>query len=205
MLTNEAVKPHTIEADWVWTGSSFEKDVQITVDQHGKISNIKHKSGASSSEDSSVMRLKNCALLPGMVNSHSHAFQRGLRGKGEKYPKQSEGQNFWTWREEMYKLVGKMDRTLFYDLSKQAFSEMLKAGITTVGEFHYLHHDKPESNAIPFDYDQLILKAAKDAGIRIVLLETYYAQGGFGQPLGEAQQRFRPEVLLVRNFVSNNL
>ena len=84
-----------------------------------------------------------------MVNAHSHAFQRGLRGRGETFPTGSG--NFWTWREAMYALVGRLDSAELYALSLQGFREMRAAGITTVGEFHYVHHRDPDAADYGFD------------------------------------------------------
>ena len=124
------------------------------------------------------------ALLPGFVNTHSHAFQRGLRGYGELFP--AGAGSFWTWREAMYALVASLDKASTYRLSLQAFLEMRDAGITSVGEFHYVHHERGEDYAL----DEVVLRAAADAGIRIVLLQTFYATGAVGRPLEGAQRRF---------------
>lgn len=124
------------------------------------------------------------ALLPGFVNAHSHAFQRGLRGLGETFPC-STG-DFWSWREAMYSLAGNLDPEGFFRLCRQAFLEMRAAGITAVGEFHYLHHVASGDFAL----DEQVLAAASEAGIRLVLLETYYRTGGVGKPLEGAQKRF---------------
>ena len=100
--------------------------------------------------------------------------------------------SFWSWRETMYELVESMDETTIYRLSRQAFAEMLAAGITTVGEFHYLHHDASGGG---FAFDEVVLRAAADAGIRIVLLCTFYKTGGIGQPLKGSQSRFATHSL----------
>ena len=125
------------------------------------------------------------ALIPGMINVHSHAFQRGLRGHGETFP-QGAG-SFWTWREAMYKLVESLDAQRLWQLSVQAFQEMLRAGVTTVGEFHYVHHD---ANLGGFALDEVILRAAKSVGIRLVLIHCYYNTGGINRPLAGGQLRF---------------
>ena len=88
----------------------------------------------------------------------------------------------------MYALVERLDERELFRLSVQAFEEMRDAGITTVGEFHYLHH---AGDGTDYEFDRVVLEAAAAAGIRIVLLQTYYATGGIGQPLGPAQRRFR--------------
>ena len=168
-----------IEADLTWVKGRFERDVKITVGSKGQIEAV------GSSELTPTVRLRDRAILPGMINAHSHAFQRGLRGRGETFG-QSAG-SFWSWRKAMYGLVDRMDEQTVYALSKQAFGEMLAAGITTVGEFHYLHHDE---RCEGYAFDEIVLKAAADAGIRIVLLNAYYAAGGIGEPLEGAQRRF---------------
>ncbi len=168
-----------IEADLTLVDRKFLPGVEITVGADGRIEAV-GKSDATVS-----VRLKDRAILPGMINAHSHAFQRGLRGRGEQFP-QGAG-SFWTWREAMYELVDQMDEQRIYALSKQAFDEMLAAGVTAVGEFHYLHHDK---RCEGYAFDEIVLKAAADAGIRVALLNVYYATGGIGEPLEGAQRRF---------------
>ena len=169
-----------IQADLTWTGEKFEPDIQVVVSDTGHIVHV----GALDVKPTT--RLHHRALLPGMVNAHSHAFQRGLRGRGESFPEGAG--SFWTWREEMYRLVSSMTADRIYELSHQAFKEMLAAGITSVGEFHYLHHD---STCAGFALDQVVLTAAADAGIRIALLAGYYQNGGINKPLSQAQRRFR--------------
>jgi len=129
------------------------------------------------------------AFFPGFVNAHSHAFQRGLRGRGEHFA--TGGDSFWGWREEMYKLVDKLSVDQFHRLCVQCFSEMRQSGITTVGEFHYFHHDKEND----FAMDSAVLEAAKEVGIRIVLLHANYAHGGFDTPLRGGQKRFATKTL----------
>lgn len=168
-----------IEADLTWTGARFERGVRIAIDGDRRIDRV----GALT--DVPTIRLANQAILPGFINAHSHAFQRGLRGRGERFP--GEAGSFWTWREAMYALVEQMNESMIYELSHRAFGEMRAAGITTVGEFHYLHHD---SSCEGFVFDEVVLRAARDAGIRIALLSAYYRTGGFDQPLAGGQQRF---------------
>ncbi|MDW8262362.1 MAG: amidohydrolase family protein, partial [Phycisphaerales bacterium] len=100
------------------------------------------------------------------------------------------GGNFWTWRQTMYQLAGALNVDAFHQLSRQAFEQMLRAGITTVGEFHYLHH--AGNDCADWEFDHAILAAAREAGIRLVLIQCYYATGGMGCPLQGAQRRFGP-------------
>ena len=171
-----------LEADLTWTGERFEAGIKIGIDEGGRIASV----GTSAPPpESHIEHLDGQALLPGFVNVHSHAFQRGLRGRGETFLAGAAG-SFWTWREAMYGLVETMTRDRILELSFQAFREMRAAGITTVGEFHYLHHARRGD----FSFDDEILAAAHSAGIRLVLLEAYYRTGGIGQPLSPAQRRF---------------
>ncbi len=167
-----------IEADRTWTGASFPEGVQIAVSPLGRIDAV----GRLGREPS--LRLAGMALLPGFVSAHSHAFQRALRGRGERFP--AGAGSFWSWREAMYELVVALDRESLARESARAFAEMRDAGITTVGEFHYLHHDRDED----FAFDQVVLDAAAEVGIRIVLLQTFYVSSGFGAPLTAGQRRF---------------
>lgn len=168
-----------LEADLTWTGSRFESGVQVAVDD-GRIQAVGALGRAAD------IRLKNRALLPGMVTAHSHAFQRGLRGRGETFP--AGRGSFWTWREAMYDLVGRLDGDELQALCVQTFREMRSAGITTVGEFHYIHHLDPD--AADYAFDERVLAAAAEAGIRIALIQSYYRTGGVGQPLEGSQRRF---------------
>ena len=112
--------------------------------------------------------------LPGLANAHSHAFQRALRGRTHA----GEG-SFWTWREQMYELAGALDPDTCFAISRAAFGEMALAGITCVGEFHYLHH-APDGTPYedPNALGRAVLAAARAAGLRITLLDACYLHGG---------------------------
>jgi formiminoglutamate deiminase len=169
--------PSIIEADWTWTGDRFESGVQVVVGPTGRVDELGRGRAPT-------QRLEHAAVIPGFVNAHSHAFQRGLRGQGERFP--AGAGNFWTWREAMYGLVATLDAVALSKLCVQAFGEMLDTGITAVGEFHYLHHAREAD----YELDRVVLEAAATAGIRIVLLNAYYGQGGIGRALSGAQRRF---------------
>jgi len=168
-----------LEADLTWTGERFEPGVRVAIGPDGRIASV----GAL--REPPDERLRGRALLPGFVNAHSHAFQRGLRGSGERFP--SGAGSFWSWREAMYALVEELDAASLRVLTARAFREMLAAGITTVGEFHYLHHER---GGAAWTLDDAVLAAAQETGIRLVLLEVYYRTGNIGKPLERAQQRF---------------
>ena len=163
----------------VWIDGEFHPRKSITV-ADGVITKIEEGDGSDKG-----------AFMPGFVNAHSHAFQRGLRGKGEQFD--TGGDTFWGWREEMYKLVDELSVDNFRDLCVRCFSEMRQSGITTVGEFHYFHHNQKAD----FAMDKAILAAAEEVGIRIVLLHSFYKHGGFDAPLTGGQLRFSTQDLDV--------
>ena len=127
--------------------------------------------------------------LPGIATAHSHAFQRALRGRTQRR-RATEG-SFWSWRGLMYELAARLDAELLYDLSHFAFVELALAGVTAVGEFHYVHHDR---DGTPFADRTLladtVIRAARDAGLRITLLRVVYERAGNGRPADGVQRRF---------------
>ncbi len=143
-----------------------------------------------------VVDLGEVALVPGLINAHSHAFQRGIRGKTEYLIAGREEEDFWTWRDEMYRAALGYDADKVEEVSRLAFLEMALSGITTVGEFHYLHH---QPNGAPYeDPNELanrVIRAARDVGIRISLLRVGYHRAGHGRAAEDAQRRFvEPDV-----------
>lgn len=125
-------------------------------------------------------------VMPGLANGHSHCFHRALRGRTN-----SNGGTFWTWREAMYDVASRLNPDTYYALATATFAEMALAGITAVGEFHYLHHaagGRPYSS--PNAMGDALVAAVSEAGLRMTLLDTCYLAGGFGAPLDEVQSRF---------------
>ena len=124
--------------------------------------------------------------LPGLANAHSHAFQRALRGRAQ----QGTG-SFWTWREQMYRAAERIDPDSYLALARATYAEMALAGVTAVGEFHYLHHGP---DGTPYDdpnaMGRALIQAATEAGIRITLIDACYLHGGIGTPPEGAQVRF---------------
>ncbi|MEI2777317.1 MAG: formimidoylglutamate deiminase [Tetrasphaera sp.] len=128
-------------------------------------------------------------MLPGFANAHSHAFHRALRGRTH-----ASG-NFWTWRDQMYTVARVLDPDTYFGLARAVFAEMVSAGFTVVGEFHYLHHGP---NGQPYDdpnaMGHAVVAAAAEAGIRLTLLDTCYLSGGLAGSghldLDPVQQRF---------------
>ncbi|MEU6073399.1 formimidoylglutamate deiminase [Micromonospora sp. NPDC047074] len=125
--------------------------------------------------------------LPGLANAHSHAFHRALRG----HTHGGRG-DFWTWRDRMYAVAARLDPDSYLALARAVYAEMALAGVTCVGEFHYLHHD-PDGTpyAEPNVMGAALVEAAAQAGIRITLLDTCYLTATVdGQPLAGPQRRF---------------
>ncbi|GAA1879623.1 formimidoylglutamate deiminase [Lapillicoccus jejuensis] len=129
-------------------------------------------------------------LLPGLANTHSHAFHRALRGRS-----QGSHGSFWTWRQQMYDVALRLSPDTYLALARATYAEMVLSGMTAVGEFHYVHHTPVgRPYADPHAMGEALVHAASDAGIRLTLLDTLYLTGGLtGEghvPLEEEQRRF---------------
>jgi formimidoylglutamate deiminase len=166
---------------------AFTSGMALVCDDAGTIVNIIN---AGELTDEKKINLPRRALLPGMVNAHSHAFQRVLRGRTE-YRTSDQRDSFWTWREMMYSAATRLSPEDIYDSSRMAFLEMALGGVTSVGEFHYLHH-APDGGA--YDDPNLlakeVIRAANDVGLRIALLRVAYARSGFQTDANPRQARF---------------
>jgi formimidoylglutamate deiminase len=171
--------------DLVYVDGRFESGRAIVCDDAGTIVRI-----AASEEFPDGVRLQGRALLPGMVNAHSHAFQRVIRGRTE-HRSQHTTDSFWTWREEMYAAANRLEAEDIHNASRMAFLEMALSGITAVGEFHYIHHQRDGS---PYSDPNLlareVIRAARDVGIRIALLRVAYARAGYQTEANPLQVRF---------------
>lgn len=171
--------------DLIYAGGSFQPNAALVCDQSARILSV-----APAGEVQNTVSLKNRALLPGLINAHSHAFQRVIRGRTE-YRTANEKDSFWTWREMMYSAALRLTPEDIYDASRMAFLEMALSGITSVGEFHYLHH-APDGST--YDDPNLLAKevvrAANDVGLRIALLRVAYARSGYETEVNPQQVRF---------------
>lgn len=126
------------------------------------------------------------AVLPGLATAHSHAFQRALRGRAQR----SRG-SFWSWRGQMYQLAHALDPEAMYAVARFAYAELAAAGVTAVGEFHYVHHQADgEPYADRTILADAVIRAALDVGIRISLLRVLYARPGWGGAPEGPQRRF---------------
>ncbi len=174
------VRPELLFVDGV-----FLPKRAICVSDHGRVEAIV----ASDTASDNVIDLPGKALLPGFINVHSHSFQRLIRGKAES--RAVSGRDFWSWRGTMYHAAAHLDPQQVYDVARMAFLEMLLAGTTTVGEFHYLHtapdgHSYEDPNLLA----KQVIAAAQSVGIRIVLLRCAYLRSGFEVPRDPGQTRF---------------
>lgn len=139
-------------------------------------------------------------VIPGLCNAHSHAFQRSLAGRTES--RSPAGQdNFWTWRERMYELAGQLDAHALAAIARQAYSEMLASGYTSVAEFHYLHRE-PGGAADDDAMFRAICEAATDTGIRLTYVPVLYERAGFDQAKPEGHQKLF--ALDVESFLAHH-
>jgi formimidoylglutamate deiminase len=176
--------------DLIYTGGRFESGVALVCDESGRITKLTRDTEGVGR----TVRLKNRAVLPGLVNAHSHAFQRVIRGRTER--RTSELDSFWTWREMMYSAATRLEPEEIYDASRMAFLEMAMGGITSVGEFHYIHR-APDGLAYadPNLLAKTVIRAARDVGLKIALLRVAYARSGYRVAANERQVRFlEPDV-----------
>ena len=126
-------------------------------------------------------------VIPGLTNAHSHAFQRALAGRTE-HRSGAERDSFWTWRERMYEVTGRLDAGSLAAIARQAYTEMLAAGYTSVVEFHYLLRDHAGREDADTMFEALV-RAARDSGIRLIYVPVLYERAGFDGSAPEARQR----------------
>ncbi|MEV5509565.1 formimidoylglutamate deiminase [Streptomyces orinoci] len=182
----------TYWAEQAWLGDLVEPGVTIEAGPDGRIAAVR-KGVATPPPGAVALR---GLTVPGLANAHSHAFHRALRGVVQAAPQTREtgGQapdSFWTWRNVMYSVTERLTPDSYFALARAVYAEMALAGITCVGEFHYLHHapgGTPYAN--PNAMGEALIAAAGEAGIRITLLDTAYLSSGFGEPPNPHQLRF---------------
>lgn len=180
--------------DLIYVDGGFQSERAVVCDESGNVARI-----AESSEVPNAIRLSGRAVLPGLVNAHSHAFQRVIRGRTE-HRSQNTTDSFWTWREQMYAAANRLEAEDIYAASRMAFLEMALTGITAVGEFHYIHHS-PDGSVYsdPNLLEREVIRAARDVGIRIALLRVAYTRAGYDREPDPQQVRFieeSPEIYL---------
>ncbi|MBO8189362.1 formimidoylglutamate deiminase [Streptomyces spirodelae] len=168
-----------------WLNGTVEQHVVLEVTAQGRLGAI--RTGVQTPPPGAVT-LRGLTL-PGLANAHSHAFHRALRGTV-----QVGSGTFWTWRDTMYRTASLLTPDSYYALARAVYAEMALAGITCVGEFHYLHHAPGgERYDDPNAMSHALVAAAADAGIRITLLDTAYLASGIG-PKGRGEPPTRPQL-----------
>lgn len=165
----------------------WARDIRLTLDG-GRILRVEKGATPAATDE------RHAIAVPGLCNVHSHAFQRGMAGLAE--VRGPANDNFWTWREVMYRFLDRLTPEDIEAIALQAYVEMLETGFTRVGEFHYLHHD---SNGAPYgnlgELAESIAAAAQQTGIGLTLLPVFYAHGNFGgRPPVPGQRRFLNDV-----------
>lgn len=172
--------------DLAWLGDRVASDVLVESDG-GRIHAVTPE---VSYPPPGASRLRGLTL-PGLANAHSHAFHRALRGRAQTAGQRDEQGTFWSWRQRMYAIADRLTPESYGALARATYAEMAQAGITCVGEFHYLHHSPGgRPYADPNEMGAALIEAAAEGGIRLTLLDTCYLSGGFGEPLGGTQRRF---------------
>ncbi|HEX6353621.1 formimidoylglutamate deiminase [Actinophytocola sp.] len=167
--------------EYAWLPSGLGDGALVDVDD-GRIAAV---TSTSDSPPAGAHVLRG-VVFPGFANVHSHAFHRALRGRTH-----ADGGTFWTWRRGMYELASRLDPDSYLRLATAVYAEMAVAGVTVVGEFHYLHHPPGGGRyAEPNAMGEALREAALAAGIRMTLLDTCYLTGGIDAPLSPEQQRF---------------
>ncbi len=168
-----------------WIDGVWKENVSLLVDEHGQFEALEELKAGETGCD---------FLLPGFVSSHSHAFHRFFAGDGEQKGsgrQLGESDNFWSWRTAMYKEAALLDPDTYCKKAEVFFKELLSFGVTHLVEFHYVHHKKDGSPYAPVtELSEALLRSAKNAGIRLCLLPTYYNKGGFKQNIFPDQKRF---------------
>ncbi|MEP6824062.1 MAG: amidohydrolase family protein, partial [Ramlibacter sp.] len=182
-------------ASRAWVGGAWARDVLLVAGEDGRWSTV--QAGASGAEAAGAQRLSG-PVLPGLVNAHSHAFQRAIAGMTER---SADGKDdFWSWRDRMYSAALRITPGQLEAVAAQLYGELLQAGFTQVCEFHYLHNGldgKPYADAA--EMALALVRAAQRVGIGLTLLPTLYMRSGFASAgLREDQRRFAstPESVL---------
>jgi formimidoylglutamate deiminase len=185
----------TLVPDLVLDARGARSGVCVTI-ENGKIVEVGPAIGGE--------QLPDRALAPGFVNDHSHAFQRGLRGRVERLDPARPHDDFWTWREQMYSLAESLDPNSISRISEHCFREMLSAGYTSVTEFHYVHH-QPDGNLYddPNALAKAVAEAAESAGLRILLLPVAYARGGISRFRDASLDAFLERVEELREWAAD--
>lgn len=179
-------RPTLLWAPSAWLPGGWQPQVLLRIGGDGRWAEI---SPGIAQPPAEAVRL-DAPLLPGLVNAHSHAFQRAFAGLAER--RESSSDDFWSWRERMYQVALRIDPGQLRAIAAQLYLELLQGGYTQVCEFNYLRHDRDGTPyADPHALSWALADAASDAGIGLTLMPTLYERAGFAQPsLRDDQRRF---------------
>jgi formimidoylglutamate deiminase len=173
------------QAKWLFDGEQWLSEQSFKVDDKGLFQNCSVKEAqANQSKTLGV-------VIPGFINCHSHSFQRAMAGLGERISLEEGQDSFWSWREQMYHVVQSLNPDTFKQIADWLYVEMLEAGYTSVGEFHYLHN-KPNGEKYE-DQTELatrLYQSGVETGMRVCMLPVLYKNGGMGKPLEPRQLPF---------------
>ena len=199
-MTDVITRPLWAPVAWVGEGSAqrWARDVLLEIDTNGCWSNVTSDVGVDDARRQQG-EILNDPLLPGVINAHSHAFQRAFAGLAER--RDSVHDDFWSWRDRMYRVALSVSPDALRAIATQLYREMLAGGYTHVCEFHYLHHD-PDGNQYedPLLMAWTLADAAEAAGIGLTLLPVLYERAGFASPvLRTDQRRFATSAAWVLN------
>ncbi len=169
-----------------FTGTDWCRGLTLAVDERGHFDELP----ASEVRDGSSTQIIRGVAIPGFINAHSHAFQRGFAGLAES--RTTGHDSFWTWRDAMYEFTRTLQPDDCRTWARQAYAEMLRAGYTTVGEFHYLHNDpRGKTYSHRLAMIEPLVEAANDVGINLCILPVLYQRSGFsGSSPDGVQARF---------------
>jgi len=171
--------------DKILQNDGWKSNILVTTDISGVITSIQE--GAVQND---ALRIDGLAI-PGFQNAHSHAFQYAMAGLAEVHNISHTSDDFWSWRDAMYKLALSVNPDQMENIAAMLYAEMLRHGYTNVAEFHYVHHDKNgDKYGNLAEMGSRMIAAAKRTGIGITLVPIFYQKGGFGKPATEGQRRF---------------
>ena len=185
-LATTQTQTQILWAPWAWLPEGWQADVLLSVDAQGRWAAVQ----AGQPCPPGAQRLA-APVLPGLVDAHSHAFQRAFAGLAEQRTRAED--DFWSWRDRMYRVAGRVGPAELRTIARQLYGELLRGGYTQVCEFHYLQH---QPDGTPYDdplaLSRALIDAAADTGIGLTLLPVIYERAGFTQPeLRPDQARFR--------------
>jgi formiminoglutamate deiminase len=194
VTTDEAAAVRRWHAETAWLGGRVPLAKDVLIEARAERFTVVTSDTPAGQVPPGTVRLRGLTL-PGLANGHSHAFHRALRGAVAGTGATAGGDTFWTWRDRMYAVAERLDPGTYFALARAVYAEMALAGITCVGEFHYLHHGRGGKRySDPNETGRLLIAAAVAAGLRITLLDACYLAGGFlpdGKPLPLAGVQLR--------------